>query len=400
MTAMLLALVAPLAEAHEVAGNEATYELGDGLVLGLDGGRHRIHIGGFVQPSWQVRVTGEELGQVLVPRRTQFQLDGSLENDHVRFELLTDFSEAQPLLNAWVGYRFGSGLQVSVGQRPNPANLREMLFNEGYLSFPERSLASRTLSVTGRELGLFVDAELPVGPMLIRPSASVTSGDGRNSFGADSRDVDLGGLKYGGRLDLLPFGDFSEGNRAMATDVVHEPAPRLAIGGHYSFNDGASGPSGEGHGDFALYDAEGAFQQPGYTKLGGDLLFKWQGVSLLGELAVTSASGLQGAFTDPVGGNPLVSGEISELLALGTAVNAQIGYHLPFGLAVDLRYSLLQDEFADNPDSQIVDTTEMGAVLTGFFIGHDLKVQLAGARVERANEGPALQAELLAHLRF
>ncbi|MEN0068383.1 MAG: hypothetical protein AAGA48_40055 [Myxococcota bacterium] len=399
MIALLIPWFGMPAHAEELPENEVSYKLGDGLRFTLDEGRHTFRIGGFVQPSWQPTFADGDVEQILVPKRTQFVVDGSLEDDRILFEVLTDFSLQQPLLNAWVGVRVGRALTVSAGQKPNPANLREMLFNEGYLSFPERSLLSQAFSETGREFGLFADVEIPLGNALVRPSFAVTSGDGRNSFGVDSRDVDLGGFKYGGRLDLLPLGDFAEGNRGFVTDVAHESRPRLALGGAVSFNDGASAPNGEGHGEFELFDADGNPQLPGYTKLNADLVVKWQGLSLLGEYVNTTASRLPGSFTDPVGGNPLVTGQISEFLVLGSGINAQVGYFFDFGLGIDLRYSTLLSEF-DQETSQLRDTTATGAVITAFVQDHDLKFQLAGSRVQAGDFDPFVVAELLAHLRF
>lgn len=399
MTALILAL-AGLAYGSDLPENRVSYELGDGLRFDLDEGRHTFRIGGFVQPSWQVTAADSEFEQVLVPKRTQFNLDGSLDNQRILFELLTDFSLRQPLLNAWLGYRFGDGLTLSVGQKQNPANQREMLLNEGYLSFPERSVVSRTFSETGREFGVFADAQIKIGKALIRPSFSATSGDGRNSFGEDSRDVDFGGFKWGGRIDILPFGDFAEDNRQSFTDLAREASPKLVLGGAVSFNDGASARSGEGHEEFFLFDAEGNAQQPDYTKINADLLFKWQGVSVLGEFVSTTATGLQGAFTDPVGGNPLFASQISEFLVLGTGINAQAGYTFDFGLGVDVRYSLLLDEFPENTASQLLETNVASGVVTAYVQGHDLKFQLAGSRVQVADADPSVVAELLAHLRF
>ncbi len=413
MSALLIALLVAPARAEDLAENQVGYELGDGLRFDLDHGRHTFRIGGFVQPSWQASfqptVEDSELENVLAAKRSQFLIDGSLENDRILFELLTDFSLRQPLLNAWAGYRFGDVLTVSVGQKPNLVNLREMTYNEGYLSFPERSVVSRTFSETGREFGLFLDFEAPLGSALLRPSLAITSGDGRNSFGQDSRDVDQGGFKYGGRIDLLPLGDFAEGNRGTATDLARESSPKLVIGGAVSFNDGASGRNGEGHEEFEIFaanpnprdgDPEFVRQYPDYTKINADLVFKWRGLSVLGEFVTTSASGLQGTFTDPVGGNPLFTGQISEFLVLGTGVNAQLGYYFDFGLGIDARYSLLIDDFSDFADSQLQDTTVVGGVLTAFAKEHDLKVQLAGSTVQIPGDDLVVVGELLAHLRF
>ena len=52
---------------------------------------------------------------------------------------------------------------------------------------------------------------------------------------------------------------------------------------HICYNDGASNKVGEGHGDFVLYDKDGNSKFPALRKIAADLLFKWQGWSIMAE---------------------------------------------------------------------------------------------------------------------
>ena len=215
--------------------------------------------------------------------------------------------------------------------------------------------------------------------------------------------MDLGGLKYAGRLDFYPLGEFSEGNENLVADLMHEENVKLVLGGSASFNDGASSGVGEGHGDFLLYNQKGAEQLPDYRQVYGDLLLKYQGFSLLGEYAVATATNLEGTYTDIAGTNLLEATEISESLALGSALNLQLGYVTKSGYAADVSYSVTTPEFHANVNSQLRDMNAVRLGLSKYFKGNDLKLQTAvssitdNSGVEAVN---TLRGELIFQLIF
>ena len=395
----LLMLSATADEPSLQAKHKVDFELGSGLGFTFDNGKHLVRVGGFIQPAWGIDVSdGEDPDQFLNARRTHFFLQGQFFDDSVEFFFQSDFSRAEPLLDAWLSYRPWSWLDVSVGQRQALTNNREMLHMESQLAFSRRSVLSRTFSLSGRELGLFVRTEVDLGGVIVRPQGSVTSGDGRNSFGADSRDVDIGGFKWGGRLDILPFGDFSEGNGAMVVDLAREQSLKVILGGAFSYNDGASHRNGAGHGDFFLYNEGGEDQLPDYVMIYADLLAKFRGFSLLAEFVNASATSLQGTYTDDSGVNLLFRTQISEFLILGNGFNAQLGYYLGAGVGMDVRYSRLFAEFTGNEQSLLKDTTAYGAGLTVYILKQTLKVQISYERLEVDN-GPTVNgADLLVQL--
>lgn len=357
--------------------NRAKYRLGDGLMFSFAEDQHRVGLGGFIQPAWAVAAEeGESADQFLRAKRTYLSLEGSFFDERIDFFAQVDFSLNEPLLDAWLGYNFGSWLSLSMGQRQTLTNNRELLHMESQLSFTERSLLSRTFSESGRELGVYSVATLDLAGFLIRPQLAVTSGDGRNAFGGDSRDRDVGGLKYGGRLDVLPFGDFSAGSQGMVVDLAREQRFKLVAGAAASYNDGASHPNGAGQGDFFLYDAFGDVQNPDYLLFYADVLAKWQGFSLLLEYVNATATGLEGTFVDEGATIPLVAGQISEFLILGNGVNGQLGYVFDFGLGLDVRYSRLWAEFDDVPASLLQDQSALGAGAAFYVFDQSLKFQL------------------------
>ena len=113
----------------------------------------------------------------------------------------------------------------------------------------------------------------------------ITSGDGMNNF-----QMDYGGLKYGGRIDFVPFGLFTRMGQFRQADIVRENSPKLVFGGYYSYNDGISSRRGRVGGDIVFLNSDQEESLPDYQKYGVDFLFKYKGFSMLGEYLNTKAN--------------------------------------------------------------------------------------------------------------
>ena len=356
----------------------ATLQHGDGLQIRFPGDGFVLGIGGLAQPGLQwTAMDADSTGTLgTYVRRSYLTIEATDEERRLDFLLRADFSQALPLLDAYVQWRASEHLTLRAGQFQQIANNREMLFYEGALNFPNRSLLSETFAGLGREFGLAVMGEWGAADgLLVRPAVSVTSGDGANSFGSLSNDPDLGGLKWSGRFDVLPFGDFDV---ESAVDFQREEQPKVAIGLATSYNIGASGAVGESHGDWYIYDEAGRHQLPNYLKNHVDLLVKWRGATLLAEYVNAAAYGLDGAFTDASLGTLLLPTQISTYLMLGNAFNVQAGYALPNGWAIDARLARTYPEFAaDNANSLLQVADAFGGCVTWYRNEQALKIQLA-----------------------
>jgi hypothetical protein len=358
--------------------HQATFELGSGLNFSFNQGAYHFSMGGVIQPYMAFDKTSDNPSdRFFNVKRSYFNFAGQARDEKVSFFMQLDFSLTNPLLDAWVAYQPFDQLKVSLGQKQTLGNNREMMIMEDQLQFPDRGLLSSAFSRSGREFGVFVESRWGSETFAVVPQIAITSGDGRNSFGQDSRDVDLGGFKYAARLDIYPLGFFSEGNDQLIADLAHESRPKLLLGAAASYNDGASQMTGEGHGDFFLYNALGGVQLPDYRQVYADLLFKYQGFSLLGEYVIATATSLEGSFTDEFGVTPLLPTQISQYLALGRAFNAQLGYVTRSGYALDFRYGALNPEFGENPNSLIQERSAFSVGASKYFKGNDLKLQLA-----------------------
>ena len=79
-----------------------------------------------------------------------------------------------------------------------------------------------------------------------------------------------GGLKYGGRIDFVPFGLFTRMGQFRQADIVRENSPKLVFGGYYSYNDGISSRRGRVGGDIVFLNSDQEESLPDYQKYGVD----------------------------------------------------------------------------------------------------------------------------------
>jgi hypothetical protein len=266
------------------------------------------------------------------------------------------------LLDAYVSYKVTRRVELIFGQRATYTDNRELFMNSNALQLPERSrLTSAFASI--REFGLFAKGTFKTGRgTYLKPYLTITNGDGANVFGNDR-----GGLKYGGRLDFLPFGLFTNFGQFRQADVVREQTPKLVVGVTANYNNGITSRRGRNSGRFVyLNDVNGNGQLedgeerlPDYSKFGIDFLFKYKGFSVLGEYHKSFMSGVANDinlrsdwfndtndFTDNF--LSLSPGDyVKSQSMLGEAYNIQAGYLFKNGISIDARYTHINpDEFS------------------------------------------------------
>jgi hypothetical protein len=252
----------------------------------------------------------------------------------------------------------------------NMGNGLEMLVFEDLQSTPMRSLLSQTFSRTGREAGLMLDHRFEAKRWGVGAYAQVTSGDGQNSFGTDSRDVDLGGLKYSGRLEFR-IGE-SRDPESPIQFASFNPTTSLLVGLSGSYNRGASDAVGEGHGAFQMYrGAESAF--PDYRKWSADVLAVTGRLSFYGQMMYATATNLEGLQWTPSLSNLLRPQEISSVLRLGRAFTGQVEYVLPSKWGFVGRRSLVLPEFDAYAGSLVEATSESLFGVNRYVVGHQVK---------------------------
>ena len=367
---------------QESERNNARFSLGDGISFSFNEGDYEFNIYGFIKPTYiyndeKIYSDDGEYSNVFRQFKSQNSnlfFTGFAKDEKLSFTIQMDYSSSNPLVEAFIGYHFNEKTSLYFGQMQVNHNNLEMTHNEDRLRFTNRGILSRTYSVDGEEFGIFFETSFGKS-IIIKPTFAVTSGDGKNSFGDDSRDSDKGGVKFGSRINILPFGDFSIGNRLSTIDLIGEEKLKVHIGFAYSKNMGASNQVGDGHGDFILYDDSGDELFPDYSQLFFDLNLKYKGFSLVLEYADAFASGLDQIYTDPNAFNLLIPKQISEYLVVGDSQGIQFGYFTKNGISIDFIYENLNPEFDSFESSVLRKSSNMGVGLSKYLAGNNLKIQ-------------------------
>jgi hypothetical protein len=396
--------------AQESSQNKSDFDFGNGVSLSFEDGDYNFSINGYIKPTYVYNdmtsiVDGgtiNEINRQFKSKNSVLEISGNAKKEKVSFSIRMDYSLSNPLLEAWVGYHPSKNVNVYFGQKNSFLNNREMIFNEDILQFTDRSLLSQNHTNShGQEFGLYIETTFGE-EFILSPKFAVTSGDGRNSFGEDSRDSDLGGVKFGARLDLYPFGNFSKGNEG-SVDLVGEQKLIMELGFAYSKNIGTSHRTGNGHGDIMFYDADGNNNLPDYEKIFVDLLLKYKGFSFLAEHADAAASGLNQTYTDTF--NLLIPQQISEYLVLGSSYNFQLGYIFQNDIGIDFRYEFSTPEFTNeinNPyeNSILQDFENMSFGISKYFDDNNLKIQVGVSSIKYFYGNETTIAELVCQIRL
>ena len=371
--------------------NDYTYNLGSGILFNFDDSTHMFQIGGMSQPRFlnsRVNDTTLDPGNYFGIKRSYFSLNGSLNKGMFSFLIQTNFSDSYPLLDAWAGYHPNKNVSIYFGQRMSPFNNLSMQIMEYNLQFASRNYLSQNFTESGREFGLFIESKFSIGNIGLKPILAITSGDGKNSFGVLSSDTDQGGLKYGGRLNIYPFGFFKENNEFIGHDTYKEKSHKLMLGFSSSLNQGASHEIGEGHyfqdlppnGTFMFFDTIGNRKLPNYLKNYVDILYKYKGFNILFEYVNTAAYNLQGTSLNSTGSLLLEPTQISQYLVLGNAFNIQGGYLFKSDWSIDMKFGRSYYEF-EQTYSILQNYDSMGAGITKYFSNRAVKTQLMASYV-------------------
>ena len=351
------------------------YIPGNGLTFASSDDNYKIVMRGYTQSLFESRTmrydsSGLSNGNVynrFRARRVRLRISGKQLNPGFSYRLQLNLAESEVendvlsnvLWDAWIGYNVNKNYRISVGQKSSPTDNIEVLMASNTLQLPERSRLTGAFSNI-REIGFFVDGRnnIPGTKMVIKPSFSITSGDG---YGFKSTSKDYGGLKYGARLNMLPLGLFRSFGQFRQADLVRELNPKLLIGFSASYNHGMSSRRGRRNGDFLYYNITNTdtnYRLPNYLKYGADILFKFRGFSLLAEYVHTEAS-----IDDDIThrndryGNPesIITNfrnmdprdYVKSQMMLGSGYNVQAGYIFKNLISIDARYtSLNADEYS------------------------------------------------------
>lgn len=334
------------------------YTLGEGITVKGNDGAYSMNLRGFVQAQSDSRFyedDNSDNNSRFRMRRARIRLSGNALNNKLSYRFTADFSESlagsdeanNMLMDAFVSYSPNSKFTFTLGQKSIGTDSREMGIGSNTLAFVDRSKLSSAFS-TIREVGVFADGNFRVGRnSFLRPSIIITDGDG--SFTKGKR---YGGLKYGARVNYLPFGRFREYGEFRGADLVREISPKLSVGAAFSYNDGTSDRrGGRTSGSIMYLDADENPSLPGYSKFVADFLFKYRGLSVLGEYVKTWADvpsdivyrvRNDGSLATTFDGG--VENYIKNRMMLGEGYNIEASYLFPQLYLVGFRYTHLKPD--------------------------------------------------------
>ncbi|MGL5790181.1 MAG: porin [Bacteroidales bacterium] len=347
--------------------NMGYYTLGNGVSFLSTTDSYGINLSGYIQTSFQSQMYPEDdkMYSRFRVRRARLRLNGNALNNKIKYRLGLDMVKGSEtdtegvgamLSDAWVSYQpWGNNkLSFAFGQRSTPTDNRELQMNSATLQFTDRSKLSSIFG-TIREVGVFASGTFKIGNgSYVRPSLAITDGDG--PIGLDRR---YGGLKYGARLNYLPFGLFRLAGESRQSDLAYEIKPKLVIGAAYSYNDGVSDRRGGRESGAILYqNADKMTDLPDLSKLTLDFMFKWQGFSVLGEYVKTwghvpstiayrvrNDGSISSDFK--IDGVNHIENYIKNRMMIGSGYNLQAGYMLRQFWSFDVRYThIMPDEYS------------------------------------------------------
>ena len=359
------------------------YIPGNGIVLASTDNNYKVVLRGYSQSLFETRTISYDDSLIsdnnrynrFRARRIRLRLSGIQSYPGFSYRLQLNLAESEAddgllsnfLWDAWLGYNINKTNKIVIGQKGTPTDNMEVQMASNTLQLPERSRLTGAFSSI-REIGLYYDNRIKIGNKVVLKSMfNITTGDGY-SYNVNSRDY--GGLKYGARVNILPFGLFRNFGQFRQVDMVRELTPKLLIGFSGSFNNGMSSRRGRRNGDFLFYNITGldtSLRLPNYLKVGADLLFKYRGFSLLAEYVNTNAF-IADDIThrnDRYGSDPtqIISSfgaykendfssvnpdeYVKRQLILGSGFNIQAGYLFKSLLSIDGRFTRLSpDKFS------------------------------------------------------
>ena len=357
---VLLLLFVEYSNAQEIVLSK--YKFGEGLNFSGKDNNYKFEISGYLQPSSESRKYLDNDDATFYNRmrmrRARIQFSGNSKKEKLSYRLqldLTGGGEGDATIgslvyDAWVAYDITKRIKLSFGQKATSTDNRELGMRSNTIQLAERSPISGAFASI-REFGLFAESTYKISKeSYIKPEIAITNGDGINVF-----DKDHGGLKYGGRIDYLPFGMFNNFGQYRQADLVRELTPKFVIGANYSYNVGISDRRGSQSGTILYLDNQNKELLPDYVKYGVDFLFKYRGFSLLGEYVNASARVPSGitqrvrvdgttATTFTVNGLQDVENYIKGRMMVGEGYNLQGGYVFKNLFSIDGRVSYLKPE--------------------------------------------------------
>jgi len=321
-------------------------------------------------------VNEENWGTTFQIRRARLKFDGWALSSRLKYKIELglsnkDISPAKDnketggaskiILDAVIKYRLNKHFELWAGQTKLPGN-RERVVSSQKLQFVDRSLVNSVFNLD-REMGLQLRSNFQLGNnWILKPGISLSFGEGRNIITKN-----IGGYHYVGRLELLPFGEFTGGGDYFQSDLARETSVKLALGASFSYNQNASRQSHTGR---FLVDSLGNYLTHDLNTLLLDFIVKYRGFSMMGEYARKKITDLSPSKENIADRDDLIDPAGRSYLT-GTGFNLQLSYLFKSNFEIATRITGL------TPDSAVSFSQlhEYTLGLSKYISGHNLKIQ-------------------------
>ena len=318
--------------------------------------------------NWDVNNGLSNPSSSLLVRRARLKFDGFAYSTKLKYKLelglsnrdigkATSFTNDAPkyILDAVVKWNFSGNFVLWFGQTKLPGN-RERVISSGDLQQVDRSLLNSRFNID-RDMGFQLRHHFNLtDKFIVKEMFSMSQGEGRNITTGN-----LGGHQYTTRVELLPFGKFASKGDYRGSDLKFEPAPKLALGFTYDFNnDAVKNRSNQG----SYMTTDTGFYSTNISTVFVDAMYKHKGFSVMAEYAYRDA---EDAFAKNSDGT-LTGDEVQ----VGNALNLQTGYLLSETLEISGRYTNIDwDQNITGKGNE----TQYTLGLSKYILGHKLKVQ-------------------------
>lgn len=256
---------------------------------------------------------------------------------------------ARLLLDAVLKWNFAGNFNLWFGQTKLPGN-RERVISSQKLQFVDRSLLNSRFNLD-RDIGVQLHHHHSFGKVVVREKFSISKGEGRDITIRNKH-----GYDYTGRIEILPFGNFSKNGDYFESDLFREPIPKLALGASYDYNANAS----RSRGQLGLWLDEGRDLKTFYL----DAIYKHNGFSAMVEYVDRHTKGSAVVASDS-------TGNVTQAFYTGKALNGQMAYLFKNNFEIAGRYTtLIQDV-----ETQRNDIKHYTLGFSKYIVGHNLKAQ-------------------------
>ena len=321
-------------------------------------------------------VDSDYTGRAFV-RRARIKGNGFAFSPKITYKFEYDVANGY-VLDAVVKWNFTGNWTVWFGQTKLPGNI-ERVFSSQKLQLVDRSLLNSKFTLD-RDAGAQLRHHFKLGnTFLVREIFAVSQGEGLNDKSKST------GNGYTGRIELLPFGNFTKKGDYFAADLKREKTPKLMLSATYDFNQNAMLSRGQ-KGNYLVGDLENL------QTLFIDAHFKYQGFSFFGEYVDRKTSD-----GSPLLENSFVDGEsIDECYYTGESINLQLGFLMKNNWEIAGRYTNVNA-------NDLYDNNDLNQYTIGFskyVVGHNLKVQTDFSYTTEQGENDKLLFRLQTEFNF